>query len=134
MDVFSKRKRSEIMSRVRDKGNAATELRFAEILRFGRITGWRRRYPLIGKPDFVFPAGKISIFVDGCFWHGCPIHGQRPKANRAFWIEKFRQNRQRDRFVSKALRASGWKVVRIWQHELKNRDFALQRIKKALNH
>jgi len=67
------------MSRVRSKGNNATELRLIQIFRDNRITGWRRNWPLKGKPDFVFPKKRIAVFVDGCFWHGCPEHGSLPK-------------------------------------------------------
>src|SRR5947209_1317309 len=104
-DVFSKRKRSDIMSRVKGSGNAATEVRFLRLLRAERLTGWRRNYPLIGKPDFVFPEQKLSIFIDGCFWHGCPIHAQTPESNQVFWQRKLRKNRERDRLVRRVLKA-----------------------------
>ena len=70
------------------------------------------------KPDFVFRRGKTAVFVDGCFWHGCPEHGTQPKTNAAFWRGKISANRVRDRPVTRTLRAKGWKVVRIWEHEL----------------
>lgn len=84
------------------------------------ITGWRRDSKLQGKPDFVFPKPRIAVFVDGCFWHGCPKHGTKPKTNAAFWRKKIARNRERDREVGQALRQRGWRVLRIWEHELKN--------------
>ena len=71
-DVFSKKKRSQVMAAIRSKGNKTTELRLASILRAHGISGWRRHQPLFGKPDFVFRRERLAVFVDGCFWHGCP--------------------------------------------------------------
>ena len=115
-DIFSKRKRSAVMALIRSRGNKATELRLIAIFRTHGITGWRRHRPLFGKPDFVFPALKLAVFVDGCFWHGCPIHGTRPRTNAAFWRKKISTNRTRDRLVTRTLRARGWRVLRIWEH------------------
>lgn len=117
-DVFTQAKRSEVMSRIRGSGNKDTELRLIALLRAARITGWRRRYPLAGRPDFVFPREKVAVFVDGCFWHGCPLHATWPKQNADFWAAKIRGNQARDRAVNRALRAEGWSVVRIWEHAL----------------
>ena len=69
------------------------------------------------KPDFVFPKAKLAVFLDGCFWHCCPEHGTRPKANADWWVEKLERNVQRDRETDAELRAAGWIVVRIWEHE-----------------
>ena len=115
MDTLTAAERSERMSRVRARGNRATELRLITLLREHRITGWRRGAPLLGKPDFIFRAQKVAVFVDGCFWHGCPRHGRTPKTRVAFWTAKLARNAQRDRAVSRALRASGWAVLRIWE-------------------
>lgn len=84
-------------------------------MRAAGITGWRRGSPLPGKPDFVFRTEKVAIFVDGCFWHGCPRHGRTPKSRSDFWLNKLAQNVRRDRAVTLALRASGWMVLRIWE-------------------
>jgi DNA mismatch endonuclease (patch repair protein) len=73
------------------------------------------------RPDFVFTARRLAVFVDGCFWHGCPRHGTRPRGNAAFWRAKFRRNRERDRRDTRNLRRAGWKVLRLWEHELKPR-------------
>jgi DNA mismatch endonuclease, patch repair protein len=67
--------------------------------------------------DIVFPTQKIAVFIDGCFWHGCPKHGTWPKANSEFWFAKIQRNKKRDKDTNKKLRAAGWKVVRIWEHE-----------------
>ena len=106
------------MARVRSSGNRATELRFIGILRRQKIVGWRRGYPLFGKPDFVFPRARIAVFVDGCFWHGCPRHGEIPADNRNFWKEKIARNIRRDNLVTRKLRIMGWHVFRVWQHDL----------------
>ncbi len=129
-DVFSREKRSEIMSRVRGKGNRATELRLISLFRRNRVTGWRRHYPLFGNPDFVFPKLRIAVFVDGEFWHGHPARCKIPKTNRAFWVEKIERNKKRDRLVNRTLREKGWVVVRIWQHELGNSRW-LQKLRRA---
>jgi DNA mismatch endonuclease (patch repair protein) len=69
------------------------------------------------RADIVFRSAKVAIFVDGCFWHGCPIHGTQAKANAVFWRNKIRQNQKRDVNTTKRLREAGWKVIRVWEHE-----------------
>lgn len=131
-DVFSKSKRSEVMSRIRSRGNQATELALAKLFRRHKITGWRRNQKVFGKPDFIFPKHKLAVFVDGCFWHGCPKHGTQPKGNAAFWRKKISRNQIRDRLVTRTLRKAGWRVIRIWEHELtrKHQTRRLRRIGK----
>lgn len=133
-DVFTKAKRSEVMSRIRGRGNKDTELALANIFREQRITGWRRNQQIFGRPDFIFQKLKLAIFVDGCFWHGCPKHATQPKNNRMFWRRKLSANRRRDSVVNRALRKAGWRVLRIWEHELagKNEFRLLRRIQRAL--
>jgi DNA mismatch endonuclease (patch repair protein) len=121
-DIFNKSKRSAVMSRIRSRGNKATELALMKIFRVHHITGWRRHRPVIGKPDFIFPKSRLAVFVDGCFWHGCPRHATRPKGNAAFWQRKLSRNKLRDRQVNRTLRQSGWHVLRIWEHELARRN------------
>ncbi|MBI5692843.1 MAG: hypothetical protein HZC55_22420 [Verrucomicrobia bacterium] len=70
------------------------------------------------RPDFLFPRAKLAVFVDGCFWHGCPLHATWPKQNAAFWRKKLLANRRRDREVNRLLRRAGWRVLRIWEHAL----------------
>ena len=122
------------MSRIRASGNKDTELRLIAIFRAHRVTGWRRGSKLPGKPDFVFPARRLAVFVDGCFWHGCPKHCRMPASNRKFWRDKITRNRQRDRKVNRLLRARNWRVLRIWEHALarKNEKHTVARIRRAL--
>ncbi len=128
VDVFTRTKRSEVMSRIRSKGNAKTELRLLAMLRSEGITGWRRHAQLPGNPDFVFRRCRLVIFVDGCFWHGCPRCYRRPASNRRYWDAKVIHNRARDRTVTRELRRAGWNVLRIWEHALKNPKRCLERV------
>jgi DNA mismatch endonuclease (patch repair protein) len=75
------------------------------------VPGVRRR------PDIVFGQERVAIFIDGCFWHGCPQHGTMAKANRAFWQRKIAENKRRDSDTDARLRQSGWLVLRVWEHE-----------------
>lgn len=133
------------MSRIRSRGNKDTELALAKLFRRNKITGWRRQLKLrvtggkwgvtrkagvsvsslvtrhlslTVRPDFVFRRARLAVFVDGCFWHGCPRHGTQPAGNRTFWKNKFAGNRARDLLVTRALRRAGWRVLRIWEHDL----------------
>ena len=131
------------MARIRSRGNRDTELALAKLLRAHRITGWRRhvlvRAPVRSRrreeadhsrespqsaslprrlrvrPDFVFRQLRTVIFVDGCFWHGCPRHATKPRNNAAFWRAKLAGNRRRDALVTRTLRRAGWRVIRIWE-------------------
>ena len=144
-DVFTKAKRSEVMSRIRGRGNKDTELKLAKLLRAHKISGWRRQVTLSVRSsrgneaqtksrklirassrrllrvraDFIFPKLKLALFVDGCFWHGCPKHATKPKNNRAFWQKKLAGNKKRDALVTQALRRAGWRVLRVWEHTLR---------------
>src|SRR5438477_8834803 len=106
------------MAAVRSKGNRETELRLVDILQAAGITGWRRHQPLPGRPDFVFRAERLAIFVDGCFWHGCAKHCRRPASNAEYWRKKIAGNMARDRATARLLKKSGWRVLRIWGHAL----------------
>jgi DNA mismatch endonuclease (patch repair protein) len=75
-----------------------------------------------GRPDFANKKHKIVIFIDGCFWHGCSQHYKKPKSNRDYWKNKIRKNMERDSKVRIELESKGWKVMRIWEHEIKKRD------------
>lgn len=131
-DVFTKAKRSEVMSRIRGRGNKDTELTLAKLLRAAGITGWRRHVALLGKPDFTFYKPRVVIFVDGCFWHACPRHVNMPASNQAFWQKKLTGNQTRDRLVTRTLRRDGWRVIRIWEHEFRQPVRVLSRIRKSL--
>lgn len=131
-DVFDRAERSSIMARVRSHGNRSTEIRLIKLMRNSGIVGWRRRIPLFGKPDFVFRRERVVVFVDGCFWHGCPVCGETPASNRHYWPAKIARNRKRDRVVTRSLRARGWKVIRVWECELRNPDQVIARLRRGL--
>jgi DNA mismatch endonuclease, patch repair protein len=122
------------MARVRGCGNERTERALLSVLRRHKIGGWRRNQPVFGKPDFVFRRERLAVFVDGCFWHGCPRHATTPATNRAFWQQKLSRNKARDRLVNRELHRRGWRVLRIWQHELtrKNQRRCVTRLLRAL--
>ena len=151
-DVFTKRKRSEVMSQIRGCGNKATEVALAKLLRLHGVTGWRRNQQVFGKPDFVFRCQRVAVFVDGCFWHACPKHCSplkwigkssmpvttrpfdklRVTTGKAFWNKKLTGNKTRDRLVNRTLRRQGWRVIRIWEHELtKNPLRCVAKIREA---
>lgn len=132
-DVFTKARRPEVMSRIRGRGNKATELTLARLLRTKGITDWRRHQPVFGRPDFIFRQQRVAIFVDGCFCHGCPKYSNMPASNRAFWMKKLTGNHTRDGLVTRTLRKDGWRVVRVWEHNLRKPTRVLARIRKALS-
>jgi DNA mismatch endonuclease (patch repair protein) len=132
-DVFTKAKRSVVMSLIRGHGNKDTELALIRLFRRHRISGWRRHQHVFGKPDFIFKRNHLAIFVDGCFWHGCPKHCKIPAGNRAFWKKKFAANKARDRRVNRELHKSGWRVIRIWEHDLAKRgEHCIRKIQAAM--
>ena len=125
----------------------ATERKLIALMRAHGIGGWRRGASLRLKverrklkavirtrPDFVFPRERLAVFVDGCFWHGCPIHATWPKNNAAFWEAKILGNRKRDRAVTRELKRRGWRVLRIWEHALARKHEArtVGRLRRAL--
>jgi len=123
------------MSLIRSRGNTDTELALVKLLRRFRITGWRRNQQLVGRPDFIFRRARVAVFVDGCFWHGCPKHSSHTVRSGAYWQKKLSTNQARDRVVTRSLRAQGWRVLRIWEHELKRKNPTrlLSRIYAALS-
>lgn len=129
-DVFSAEKRSDIMRQVKSKNNKSTELRLIEIFRQNGITGWRRNYPVKGRPDFVFSKQKIAVFVDGCFWHGHDCRNTRPANHQEYWQKKRERNVKHDQEVTAMFEARGWRVLRIWECELKKvkRDQLLDKL------
>jgi DNA mismatch endonuclease (patch repair protein) len=132
-DIFTKAKRSQVMSSIRGRGNRDTELALIRIFRSQHITGWRRNQPVFGKPDFVFPKLRLAVFVDGCFWHCCPQHATKPKNNATFWRKKLAANKARDQLVTRELRSLGWRVIRIWEHELAGHaEKCVARLRKAV--
>lgn len=124
-DVFSVVARSEIMRKVKSKGNKSTELRLISLFKEFGITGWRRNYPVKGHPDFVFLDKRIAIFVDGCFWHGHDCRNTYPKENEEYWTKKRERNIQHDKEITRFFERRGWIVMRIWECELKKKDLHL---------
>ena len=120
------------MATVRSSGNKTTELKLIQIFRHFGIKGWRRNQRLHGKPDFVFKTARVVVFVDGCFWHGCPEHLRQPVDNRQYWKDKISRNIQRDRTMTKKLQRLGWIVLRLWEHDLQNADKVFSRLNLAL--
>lgn len=116
VDRLSTEERSHLMSLIRSKGTSP-EIRLRKALWFAGLR-YRLKNQLPGKPDIIFPAAKVAVFVDGCFWHGCPIHGRVPKSNQAFWLKKFTHNIARDIAAEAALAAQGWLALRFWEHEV----------------
>lgn len=120
VDVFNKEKRSEVMSKVRSK-NTGIEVILRKSLYVRGIRGYRVNYKKVpGSPDIAFTKFKLAVFVDGCFWHGCPLCYSRPSTNPDFWARKLEENRNRDILVNDQLQKMGWQVLRFWEHELEN--------------
>jgi len=130
------RERSKTMSSIRGRGNRTTELRLRALLIQAGIRGWRiHPRGLVGSPDFMFDLHcvRLVVFTDGCFWHGCP-RCAHPMATRGhFWRAKLARNRARDRRAARALRAAGYVVLRIWEHQLSERPMlVVERIRRVL--
>ena len=126
--------RSENMRAIKSRGNRTTEQRLRAAMNAENLRGWTTR-PMkrIGSPDFVFLQAKVAVFVDGCFWHGCPRCGHVPKTNTQYWKAKIDRNRRRDRLVRRIVHKSGYMVVRIWECDLKTRPHVcVARIRRAV--
>lgn len=130
VDHVAKEVRSKIMATVRSKGNRTTELALGRRLWAAGLRGYRKQWPVDGKPDFAWPGRKIAVFVDGCFWHGCSCK-YLPRTHQDFWRDKIETNRRRDRRVTERLRRAGWTVIRIKECAVK-RESTLRRISAAL--
>ena len=126
--------RSRIMSSIRGKRNKTTEVALRMALVRAGLSGWKLHPPeLPGRPDFYFASKQVAVFVDGCFWHGCPRCGHVPKTNTPFWRSKIHRNRQRDARTRSQLRNRGITVVRFWEHELRDQLSAcLARLSRQL--
>ena len=131
-DIFSKKKRAEIMSSVKSKETRIEILIRKELWK----KGYRYRKNAsgyFGKPDVLLKKFKTVIFIDSCFWHGCKKHGTIPKVRNKFWKEKIERNKERDREVNKHYKKIGWKVIRVWEHEIKkNPEKAIQKVIKFI--
>ena len=117
MDTVSFDKRSDIMSRIGSK-NTKMEIAFRKELWHGGIRYRKNPKKYFGKPDIVIKKKKVVIFLDSCFWHGCRMHCRIPKTNKEYWNSKVERNIRRDKEVTKHYQEAGWRVVRIWEHEI----------------
>ena len=120
-DVFSKKKRSEIMSRIRSK-NTLVEKKVFFYLRKNGVYFQRHYGKIPGKPDIALPRKKRAIFIDGDFWHGRDYGKTRERLPSAYWKEKISQNIARDKRNRKELKNMGWKVLRVWESQLKKQE------------
>lgn len=116
VDVMTPEQRRRCMSRIKGR-DTGPELRLRRAL-WARGLRYRVNYKLPGRPDIAFVKSRVAIFVDGCFWHGCPDHSVRPKTNAVFWAKKLEGNCARDVRVSEELESRKWKVVRFWEHQI----------------
>ena len=122
-DTVSQKKRSEIMKANKPKRNKSTELKLIQLFKQLGLKGWRRNYKIAGAiPDFVFLKKRIAVFADGCFWHGHNCRNLTPKQNSEYWQKKIENNRIRDKEINERLERKGWKVIRIWECEIKEKN------------
>lgn len=120
-DKISKEQRSAVMAKVRSAGNKSTEGRVEAALKSAGVAGWKKHSKSVpGRPDFYFPKARLTVFVDGCYWHACPSCCRMPTSNTEYWNAKIDSNRRRDNRIRRQLRADGFHVMRIWEHELKS--------------
>lgn len=131
MDRVTREVRSKIMASVRTSGGT-TERKMEKLLRLRGIRGYRKQWSVAGKPDFAWLKPKVALFVDGCFWHGCPRCNRPSKSNTNFWEQKILSNRRRDARVSRKLRRAGWTVLRVWECRI-SEERTLSRITRAFN-
>src|SRR5260221_11784089 len=123
-------KRSAAMAAVKGKHNSSTERAFAMALVRAGIQDWRMQAKLTGRPDVYFDHQRLAVFLDGCFWHGCPRCGHFPKTNSKFWCAKIKRNKARDLKNNEILRRAGISVVRLWECSLKNETVRKKTIEK----
>ena len=116
-DVHTPARRSRNMSAIRGR-DTKPEIKLRKIL-WAEGLRYRCNSRLPGKPDIVFPAARIVIFVDGCFWHRCPEHFKQPATNADFWMRKISGNVERDKKVAQRLQEQGWQVMRFWEHSVR---------------
>ncbi len=132
-DPLSTAERSARMAKVRGTGNKSIEELVEAALFENGIVGWEKHPKgIVGKPDFYFPAEHVAIFVDGCFWHACPVCNRNvPTARGEFWRNKIDENRRRDNRQRRLLRRQGYHVIRVWEHQLRA-DTWLKRLQAML--
>jgi DNA mismatch endonuclease (patch repair protein) len=116
-DTVSPEKRSDTMRRVKGK-NTSLEMKARRALH-RRGLRYRLAYPLPGRPDIVFVRARVAIFIDSCFWHGCPQHLRMPHSNEEYWHAKIARNVDRDNRTNASYKDLEWRLIRLWEHELK---------------
>jgi DNA mismatch endonuclease Vsr len=123
------------MRAICSRGNRSTEWRLRSLLIRSGQRGWKlHSKEFTGTPDFAFTKTRVLIFIDGCYWHGCPKCGHIPKTNTLYWTAKIGRNKKRDRKYTKELRKQGFKVIRIWECSLRRKpDLAMRRILNEVN-
>jgi len=132
VDNLTPEQRTKNMKNIRSEGTRP-ELKIARELKRRRIYFSTHPKTVLGKPDILFRRKKIAVFIDSDFWHGNPGHFKMPKSNMRYWKAKISRNRSRDKEVTDTLRKSGWKVIRIWEHDVyKNFSKSVARIVKCL--
>jgi len=120
MDVFSKKKRSEIMSKIRSENTEGERIVFCE-LRKRKIYFQKHYKKILGTPDIAFPRKKIAIFIDGDFWHGRHFLKEKKRLPKKYWQEKIKSNILRDNRIRKKLKKQGWNILRVWESEIKQK-------------
>lgn len=120
MDDRTKEERSRTMAAVKSTGTGLEKHFFKALSERGLVHAERHPQEVFGKPDLILREERIAVFLDSCFWHGCPKHLRMPSSNRDYWEKKIRRNKRRDLLVTETLRAQGWLVVRIWEHSINN--------------
>jgi DNA mismatch endonuclease, patch repair protein len=132
MDIVSKATRSRVMSRIRGT-NTGLEGKLEALLSGAGLKGYvQSPKHVLGKPDFVFGKKRVAVFLDSCFWHGCPRHLRMPKSNLNYWTTKIERNKARDSRQRRELRKQGWRVVKVWEHELKHPARVLAKLTQIL--
>ncbi len=136
MDIYSPRKRSQIMARIRSEGTLP-ELRLYRLTRSileSKFRIYRNCKRIVGTPDLYIPALQLVFFVDGCFFHDCPIHGHVPKSNSEYWKRKISRNVARDKRYRRRLRSMGLSVWRFWEHEFRRArlESTSRRVERAI--
>ncbi len=116
-DVLNKTQRSKVMRAIKGR-NTAFEMAFRSHLRRAGLR-YRLLNRLPGRPDLIFPAARLAVFLDSCFWHGCRWHCRMPKSNVAYWRKKIAGNRRRDKMVTAEYKELRWKILRLWEHAVK---------------
>ncbi len=126
-DVLTRQQRSYCMSQIKGR-DTKPEVSLRKALWSAGLR-YRLNPELPGRPDLVFLRSRLAVFVDGCFWHACPVHSTRPATNAEFWRKKIKSNIRRDKKVNRRLEELGWSVIRVWEHEIEeNLDDVVRRV------